>query len=230
MIQNYTVIWDTSKTLLISEFLYWLQVFGYLTIWSCLKKTPQDLKCVVLKHRCPKVPLLCPHVLSVTLVPSPLLPDQFWLGHLRKCNWCKIAPQQTRLIFPHLSSSSWLTTLDEGRNGLVWGGKGTGPGTSVVTHPLVSVQQEVLSVGCSAPAAFPSLALEFSTIFTLIFGVQMDLCSVFLRYWAGSKWNTKPAVHRVDPKSRNNLLQAILCYTNISQNHNCDLILNIKRM
>lgn len=124
MIQNYTVIWDTSKTLLISEFLYWLQVFGYLTIWSCLKKTPQDLKCVVLKHRCPKVPLLCPHVLSVTLVSSPLLPDQFRLSHLRKCNWCKIAPQQMWLTFPHLSSSSWLTTLDEGRNGLVWGEKG----------------------------------------------------------------------------------------------------------
>lgn len=124
MIQNYTVIWDTSKTLLISEFLYWLQVFGYLTIWSCLKKTPQDLKCVVLKHRCPKVPLLCPRVLSVALVSSPLLPDQFRLSHLRKCNWCKIAPQQMWLTFPHLSSSSWLTTLDEGRNGLVWGEKG----------------------------------------------------------------------------------------------------------
>lgn len=102
MIQNYTVIWDTSKTLLISKFLYWLQVFGYLTIWSCLKKTPQDLKCVVLKHRCPKVPLLCPHVLSVALVSSPLLPDQFRLSHLRKCNWCKIAPQQMWLTFPTL--------------------------------------------------------------------------------------------------------------------------------
>lgn len=79
-------------------------------------------------------------------------------------------------------------------------------------HPLVSGQQEVLIWGCSAPAAFPPLDLGFSTIFTQIFGVQMNLCSVFLRYRSGSKQGTKPEVHQVDPKSKSNLLQAILLH------------------
>lgn len=47
-------------------------------------------------------------------------------------------------------------------------GKGQDLGHQWWGHPLVSVQQEVLVVGCSAPAAFPPLDLEFSTIFTLI--------------------------------------------------------------
>lgn len=61
-------------------------------------------------------------------------------------------------------------------------GKGQDLGHEWWDHPLVAVQQEVLIVGCSAPAAFPALDLEFSTTFTPIFGVQMNLCLVFLRY------------------------------------------------
>lgn len=57
---------------------------------------------------------LCPLVLSVAVVLSPLLPDQLWLSHLGKSSWDKIAPQQMWWMFPHLGSSSWLTALMRG--------------------------------------------------------------------------------------------------------------------
>lgn len=156
------VNWDTSKTLHISEFLYWLQVLGCVTVW----KPPQDVQWVMLKHRCPKVPLLCPHVLSVTLVLSPLLPEQLCLRHLR-CSWDRIAAQQMWGMVP---------TMVPPAGSQHWWEDRAGPGESGWDHPWGQFSTSC----CSAPAALPALGLEFSTIFTLIFGVQMKLCSVFL--------------------------------------------------
>lgn len=93
------------------------------------EKNPQDLQCVMLKHRCPKVPLLCPHVLSMTLVPSPALPDQLWLSHLRKCSWDKIADFPT-LVPPADLQPSKRGGMNECE------GKRAGPGASVVGPSL----------------------------------------------------------------------------------------------
>lgn len=86
---------------------------------------------------------------------------------------------------------------------------------------LGSVQHELLL--CSCCSSSPGSGVQHH-LYSDFWCSEEAVFSV-LRYWAGSKQSTKPTVHQVDPKSKNNLLETILCYTNISQN--CDLILNI---
>lgn len=206
-----TVIWDTSKILLISEFLCWLQILGYLIMpektssgsamcdaEAQMSQGPTPLSPRAFYDTCPK--------LSAAWPALPESPEEVQLGQN-----CTSANFPT-LVPPADSQHSMRGGMNE------YEGKRAGPGASVVGPSL-----GVSSAGDADPGLLCSCCFSAPSLQ----GFLMFRCSVFLRYWAGSKWSTNPAVHQVDAKSKNNLLWAILCYTNISQNRNCDLILNI---
>lgn len=140
MIQNYAVIWDTSKILLISELLYWLQVLGCLII---PEKAPSGCAmCVPRSHSF--VPTCSLWHLSQVLC---CLTSSGWV------TWGGAARTKVHLKFPHLGSSSWLRALDEGRNEWVWGEKGRTWGTSGGTSPGVSSAGLLCSCCLSSPGS-----------------------------------------------------------------------------
>lgn len=143
MIQNYTVLWDTSKTLLISEFLYLLQVLGCLTVWSCLENPLRMCNVWCWSTDVPRSHSFVPGAFCDTC-PEP------------SAAWPALAESPEMQLGQNCTSADvmnvsppWFLQLAHSTPWEEWAGPGQG-----WEHPLVSVQQEVLIIMGSASAAF----------------------------------------------------------------------------